>query len=136
MSAPMRYRSGTIGASPAACSGAAVTRFDQSHHRLALHPSSSAGILAVEYAVEEIDFVMQAQYALKNMQVRLLHGPGRRPTSDQAFITFAGPIEVAFSFVTQATTIADETKHRPRQFARTPRSFCSWGSESILPETK
>ena len=70
------------------------------------------------------------------MQVRLLHGPGRRPTSEQAFVTFAGPTGVAFSYVTEATAIADEANHRPRQFARTPRSFCAWGSESSLPETK
>ncbi len=115
---------------------AAFIRFDQSHHRLALYPAQSAGVLAVEYAVEDIDFVMQAQYSLQGMQVRLLHGPGRRPTSEQAFVTFAGPTGVAFSYVTQATTIGDEESHRPRQFARTPRSFCTWGSDSSLPETK
>lgn len=115
---------------------AAFIRFDQSHHRLALYPSAGVGVLAVEYAVEEIDFVMQAQHALQGMQVRLLHGPGRRPTSEQAFVTFAGPTGVAFSYVTEATAIADEANHRPRQFARTPRSFCAWGSDSILPETK
>lgn len=115
---------------------AAFIRFDQSHHRLALYPSAGAGVLAVEYAVEQIDFVMQAQYALQGMQVRLLHGPGRRPTSEQAFVMFAGPTGVAFSYVTAATAVVDEASHRPRQFARTPRSFCAWGSDSILPETK
>ncbi len=114
----------------------AFIRFDKSHHRLALYPSLNAGILAVEYAVEEIDFVMQAQYALQGLQVQLLQGPGRRPTSEQAFVTFAGPTGVAFSFVTEATTIADDVSHRPRQFAHTPRSFCAWGSESNLPEMK
>lgn len=114
---------------------AAFIRFDQSHHRLALYPARGAGVLAIEYAVEEIDFVMQAQFALQSMQVRLLHGPGRRPTSEQAFVTFAGPTGVAFSYVTAAATI-DADKHRPRQFAHAPRSYCAWGSDSLLPEMK
>src|SRR5262245_21437591 len=34
---------------------AAYIRFDDAHHRIALHPSTSAGVLAVEFAVESVD---------------------------------------------------------------------------------
>ena len=73
-------------------------------------------------------------YFLQSAQVKIVHGPGRRPTSNQIFLTFAGPDETLFSFVTEGDEIADETTHRPRQFPRTGSSFCAWGSESDIPE--
>jgi 2,3-dihydroxy-p-cumate/2,3-dihydroxybenzoate 3,4-dioxygenase len=113
---------------------AAFIRFDDAHHRLALHPSNRAGVLAIEYAVEGINQVMQAMYFLQSAQLKIMHGPGRRPTSDQIFLTFAGPDDMLFSYVAQGTRVTDERAHRPRQFARKRRSFCAWGSESTVPE--
>jgi 2,3-dihydroxy-p-cumate/2,3-dihydroxybenzoate 3,4-dioxygenase len=113
---------------------AAYIRFDDSHHRLALHPAGRGGVLAVEYAVEGINQLMQSMYFLQSAQIRIVHGPGRRPTSDQMFLTFAGPDGVLFSYVTEGRRIEDETAHRPRQFARAPLSFCAWGSHSECPE--
>lgn len=112
---------------------AAFIRFDAAHHRLALHPSPAGGVLAVEYAVESLDQLMQSSYFLEKAQIRVVHGPGRRPTSGQIFLTFAGPDGVLFSFVTEGEPI-DEARHRPRQFPADPRSFCGWGSRSDVPE--
>jgi 2,3-dihydroxy-p-cumate/2,3-dihydroxybenzoate 3,4-dioxygenase len=113
---------------------AAFIRFDAAHHRLALHPSDRAGVLAIEYAVEGINQLMQSMYFLQSAQVKIVHGPGRRPTSGQMFLTFAGPDDMLFSYVAEGTRIADEAAHRPRQFARRRDSFCAWGSESTVPE--
>lgn len=113
---------------------AAFIRFDDAHHRLALHPSSRAGVLAIEYAVEGMNQIMQAMYFLQSAQVKIMHGPGRRPTSDQIFLTFAGPDDMLFSYVAEGTRVADEAAHRPRQFARKRLSFCAWGSDSSVPE--
>ena len=113
---------------------AAFIRFDDAHHRLALHPSDRAGVLAIEYAVEGLNQVMQAMYFLQSAQVKIVHGPGRRPTSGQLFLTFAGPDDMLFSYVAEGTCIADDKAHRPRQFPRRRESFCAWGSESTLPE--
>ena len=113
---------------------AAFLRFDQAHHRLAYYSSAGHGTLAVEFAVENVDLLMQNNYFLKSAQVRIVHGPGRRPTSNQMFLTFAGPDETLFSFVTQGDDIADEASHRPRQFPRTHSSFCAWGCESDVAE--
>ena len=77
---------------------------------------------------------MQAMYFLQSAQVKIMHGPGRRPTSDQIFLTFAGPDDMLFSYVAEGAQVADEAAHRPRQFARTRLSFCAWGSESSVPE--
>ena len=77
---------------------------------------------------------MQNNYFLQSVQVKIVHGPGRRPTSNQMFLTFAGPDETLFSFVTEGEDIADEATHRPRQFPRSRSSFCAWGSDSDVPE--
>jgi len=111
---------------------AAYVSLAAAHHRIALHPSNHAGVLAVEYGVEGVDQIMQAQYFMQNAQVRVAHGPGRRPSSGQLFITFAGPDGVLFSFVAEGEPSG--AQRLPRQFARKAGSFCSWGSESQVPE--
>jgi 2,3-dihydroxy-p-cumate/2,3-dihydroxybenzoate 3,4-dioxygenase len=113
---------------------AAFIRFDDAHHRLALHPAKRGGVLAIEYAVESVNQIMQAMYFLQAAQVKIVHGPGRRPTSDQIFLTFAGPDDMLFSYVAEGALIRDDRAHRPRQFARKSLSFCAWGSESSVPE--
>jgi 2,3-dihydroxy-p-cumate/2,3-dihydroxybenzoate 3,4-dioxygenase len=113
---------------------AAFLRFDRVHHRLAYYPSASRGLLAIEFGVENVDLLMQNNYFLQSVQVKIVHGPGRRPTSNQMFLTFAGPDETLFSFVTEGEDIADEATHRPRQFPRSRSSFCAWGSDSDVPE--
>jgi 2,3-dihydroxy-p-cumate/2,3-dihydroxybenzoate 3,4-dioxygenase len=104
--------------------------FDPAHHRIALHPSSRTGILAVEFAVESIDQVMQASYFLPGAQVRVMQGPGRRPTSGQIFLTFEGPDGILYS----VTTEAGEPVARPRQFGAAAASYCCWGSENRIEE--
>jgi 2,3-dihydroxy-p-cumate/2,3-dihydroxybenzoate 3,4-dioxygenase len=113
---------------------AAFLRFDDAHHRIAYYPSTGSGVLTVEFGVENVDLLMQNSYFLQSAQVRIVHGPGRSPTSNQLFLTFAGPDGMLFSFVSEGDRISDEKKHRPRQFPRTRSSFCSWGSESTVPE--
>lgn len=113
---------------------AAYIGFDAVHHRLALHPSRKAGILAVEYVIEDVDLLMQNSYFLRSAQVKCVDGPGRRPTSGQLFLTFVGPDGMLFSFVAEGDKIAAGTDRRPRQFPRTRNSFCTWGSDCVVPE--
>jgi 2,3-dihydroxy-p-cumate/2,3-dihydroxybenzoate 3,4-dioxygenase len=113
---------------------ASFLRFDQAHHRLAYYPSAGSGILAIEFGVENVDLLMRNNYFLQQAQVKIVHGPGRRPASNQLFLTFAGPDETLFSFVAEGDDITDEAGHRPRQFSRTRSSFCVWGSEGHVPE--
>jgi len=111
---------------------AAYVGFDSAHHRLALHPSRKSGILAVEFAIEDVDLLMQNMYFLRSAQVKCVDGPGRRPTSGQLFMTFVGPDGVLFSFVAEGDSVT--AGRRPRQFPRVRGSFCNWGSESEVPE--
>lgn len=112
---------------------AAYLRFgDGAHHSIAIHPSIKGGILAVEFDVENIDLVMQNSYFLRNCQVRIVDGPGRRSFSNQLFVTFLGPDGILFTFLSEGRSV--DGKWRPRQFPRSRGSFCSWGSETEVPE--
>ena len=86
----------------------------------------------MEFGVENVDPLMQNSYFLKASQVSVVHGPGRRPTSNQLFLTFAGPDGIFYSYVSEGDSVEDS--RRPRQFPRKASSFCAWGSESKLPE--
>ncbi len=110
----------------------AYVALDAAHHRIALHASHRKGILAVEFGVEGIDQVMQAHYFLPGAQVRIAQGPGRRPASGEIFLTFEGPGEVNYSFVTEASPVGDG--QAPRQFAGGSGGYCNWGSETNIEE--
>jgi 2,3-dihydroxy-p-cumate/2,3-dihydroxybenzoate 3,4-dioxygenase len=110
---------------------AAYLRFDGAHHRIALFPAAKPGILAVEYGVENVDLLMRNYYVLQQLQVPIMHGPGRRPASEQLFLTFAGPCGVHFGFVAEG--LAADTR-RPRQFPAGPAGLCGWGSECKIEE--
>lgn len=107
---------------------------DAAHHRIALHPSSQSGVLAVEFEVDGINAVMQQFHRLRPEPQLIAHGPGRRPASAQAFIEFAGPDQVLYGFVAEGRIVDPESAPRPRQFAQHPSSYCSWGSECRIAE--
>lgn len=109
-------------------------RIDAAHHRLALFPADRAGVLAVEYAVENVNLMMRNYYVLQNSQVAVMHGPGRRPTSEQLFLTFNGPDGVLYSFVAEGQPADGGLERRPRQFPAGPEGLCSWGSENKIKE--
>ncbi len=112
---------------------AAYLRLDGAHHRVALHPSSSDGLMGVGFEVEGIDQLMQNFYALQAAQLPIVHGPGKQPTSGQTFVVTRGPEEKLFIYATGMER--GEAVNRPaRQFPHAPRSFCAWGSDTRVPE--
>ena len=125
---------GVLGARVSDWAGdAAYLRLDDAHHRIVLYPAARAGILAVEYAVEDVNLLMRNSYALRDLQISVVHGPGRRPASDQLFLTFVGPGDVLFSFVAEGAE-ADDEPRRPRQFPAGPVGLCNWGSECKIAD--
>jgi 2,3-dihydroxy-p-cumate/2,3-dihydroxybenzoate 3,4-dioxygenase len=126
--------SGVLGAHVSDWAGdAAYLRFDDAHHRIVLFPARRPGILCVEYAVEDVNLLMRNYYVLRDSQVAVLHGPGRRPASEQLFLTFAGPNDVHFSFVSEGAVI-DGERRQPRQFPAGAMGLCGWGSECKIAE--
>ncbi|AZN73339.1 hypothetical protein D5400_20430 [Georhizobium profundi] len=100
----------------------------QLHHRLVLYPSARAGVLSVNFAVEDVELIMQNKYFFEAGQVRIVLGPGRDAASGQVFVTIEGPEGLLYRLVTD-TTVIDPARHRPRQFAAVANSLCAWGSQ-------
>jgi 2,3-dihydroxy-p-cumate/2,3-dihydroxybenzoate 3,4-dioxygenase len=108
--------------------------FDNAHHRLALHPASRPGVLAVEFGVEGINQVMQQFYRLRDVPDSIAHGPGRRPTSQQLFVSFRGPDDMIYAFVAEGRQVDSNAPTRPRQFPDHTSSYCEWGSDCHIGE--
>ncbi|WP_158967193.1 VOC family protein [Chachezhania sediminis] len=107
---------------------------DDAHHRIAIHPSGRDAILEVQYEVEGLHQLMQNNYFLQSAQVPICAGPGRRPTSDEAFLTFRGPDAVLFGYVTEGARRDFTADCPPRQFPHSSEGLCAWGSTSTVPE--
>jgi 2,3-dihydroxy-p-cumate/2,3-dihydroxybenzoate 3,4-dioxygenase len=113
---------------------AAYIALDEEHHRIAIHPSASDRLLEVQFRLESVHELMQNSYFLQSAQVAIAHGPGRRPTSRQVFISFKGPDPILFGFVAEGDKLPPNRDRVPRQFPRAPGSFCAWGSLSLESE--
>ena len=117
---------------------AALLRIDPVHHKIALFPTTRAGVQHVNHQVAGIDDVMRAWYGLRERGVKIVFGPGRHPTSGAVFLYFEGPDGMVFEYSTGVRHIApeDEAGYLPRQFPHQPSSFCMWGSIPDIPEIK
>lgn len=117
---------------------APLLRIDDVHHKIALFPSSHAGVQHINHQVESIDDVMRAWYFLKERGIKILFGPGRHPTSGAIFLYFEGPDGMTYEYSTGVSHIApeDDASHQPRQFPLATTSFCAWGSKPDIPEFK
>jgi 2,3-dihydroxy-p-cumate/2,3-dihydroxybenzoate 3,4-dioxygenase len=115
---------------------AALLRIDPVHHKVALFPTTRAGVQHVNHQVAGIDDVMRAWYQLRECGVKIVFGPGRHPTSGAVFLYFEGPDGMVFEYSTGVRTIApeQEASYRPRQFPSVPSSFCMWGALPDIPE--
>lgn len=117
---------------------AALLRIDDVHHKIALFPSTFAGVQHVNFQVESQDDVMRSWYFLQNNNVKIVFGPGRHPTSGARFLYFQGPDGIIYEYSTgvRLITAEDEKTHIPRSFPAAPSSFCMWGSLPDIPEFK
>jgi 2,3-dihydroxy-p-cumate/2,3-dihydroxybenzoate 3,4-dioxygenase len=115
---------------------AALLRIDPVHHKVALFPSSHAGIQHVNHQVATFDDVMRSWYFLRERGVRIVFGPGRHPTSGATFLYFEGPDGMIFEYSSGARMIApdEEATYQPRQLPHCNASFCMWGSVPELAE--
>jgi 2,3-dihydroxy-p-cumate/2,3-dihydroxybenzoate 3,4-dioxygenase len=116
-----------IGAAP-------LLRIDAVHHKIALFPSTHAGVQHINHQLGSIDDVMRAWYFLRANDVRIVFGPGRHPTSSAIFLYYEGPDGMVYEYSTGVRSIDDEAGYQPRQFPFAPSSFCMWGSRPDIPE--
>ncbi|MCY1259823.1 1,2-dihydroxynaphthalene dioxygenase [compost metagenome] len=116
---------------------APLLRIDEIHHKIALFPSTYAGVQHINHQVESVDDLMRSYYLLRERGVRILFGPGRHPTSGAVFLYFEGPDDMIYEYSTGVRTISveDEKTYRPRHFPTgTSSSFCMWGAKPDIAE--
>lgn len=115
---------------------AALLRIDEVHHKIALFPSTHAGVQHINHQVHGVDDVMRSYYFLRERGVKIVFGPGRHPTSGAVFLYFEGPDGMVYEYSTGVRLIKpdEEATYRPRQFPFAPESFCMWGSRPDIPE--
>ncbi|MGO4304268.1 VOC family protein [Cupriavidus sp. RAF12] len=116
---------------------APLLRIDEIHHKIALFPSTFAGVQHINHQVESVDDLMRSYYLLRERGVRILFGPGRHPTSGAVFLYFEGPDDMIYEYSTGVRTITeeDEKTYRPRHFPTgTSSSFCMWGAKPDIAE--
>ncbi len=112
---------------------APLLRIDEVHHKIALFPSTYAGVQHINHQVESIDDIMRSWYFLMKENVKIVFGPGRHPTSGAMFLYFEGPDGVVYEYSSGVRSITDP-HYQPRQFPFVPESFCMWGSRPDIPE--
>lgn len=115
---------------------AALLRIDEVHHKIALFPSTHAGVQHINFQTESHDDIMRSWYFLKDNNVRIAFGPGRHPTSGARFLYFYGPDGMVYEYSTgvRLITAEDEKTYVPRQFPKAKASFCAWGSVPDISE--
>ena len=112
---------------------APLLRIDEIHHKIALFPSTGAGVQHINHQVASVDDIMKAWYFMQREGIRIVFGPGRHPTSGAMFLYFEGPDGMTYEFSSGVRSITDPT-HHPRQFPFQPDSLCMWGSKPDIPE--
>jgi 2,3-dihydroxy-p-cumate/2,3-dihydroxybenzoate 3,4-dioxygenase len=112
-----------------------LLRIDEVHHKIALFPSSFAGVQHINHQVQSIDDIMRSWYFLKERGIKVVFGPGKHPTSGAMFLYFEGPDGMVYEYSSGVRNITDPDE-QPRQFPFDPTSFCMWGSRPDIPEFK
>ena len=117
---------------------APLLRIDEVHHKIALFPTTRAGVQHINHQVEGIDDIMRSWYLLQKLNVPIAFGPGRHPTSGAMFLYFRGPDDMIFEYSSGVRLFSaeEEATHRPRQFPRANESFCMWGAVPDIAEFK
>lgn len=114
---------------------APLLRIDEIHHKIALFPSSFAGVQHINHQVQSVDDIMRSWYFLQSRGIKTVFGPGKHPTSGAMFLYFEGPDGMVYEYSSGVRSITDPD-YQPRQFPFDPTSFCMWGSRPDIAEFK
>ena len=115
---------------------APLLRIDEIHHKIALFPTTRAGIQHINHQVASTDDVQRSYHHLRGHGIPVVFGPGRHPTSGARFLYFEGPDGMVFEYSSGVSSIADELLYRERQFEFAPPGFCKWGARPEIKEFK
>ncbi|MBN8482023.1 MAG: VOC family protein [Xanthomonadales bacterium] len=113
---------------------APLLRIDEIHHKIALFPTTRAGIQHINHQVGSADDVQRSYHFVRGHGIPVVFGPGRHPTSSARFLYFEGPDGMVYEYSSGVRSIADELLYRERQFEFGPKGFCEWGAVPQIRE--
>lgn len=101
---------------------AALMRFDEVHHKLAVFKDTT-GLGHVNFQVGSLDDVMRSWRFLEANGVHITMGPGRHPQSTAIFLYFKGPEDMTWEYSYGVRLIPEDQAWTPRHFDTSEPDF-------------
>src|SRR3989442_4205164 len=105
----------------------AFLRTDSKHHNIAFNAAPHASVNHIAYLVSGIDELMRGISNLRKYGIEPAWGPGRHGPGNNIFCYFKDPFGYVAEYTSDIDYIADESKHEPRIWPRSPESMDRWG---------
>ena len=102
-------------------------RTEAKHHNIAFNAAPHASVNHIAYLVSGVDEVMRGIANLKAHGIAPSWGPGRHGPGNNIFCYFQDPFGYVAEYTSDIDYIADESKHQPRVWPRSPESMDRWG---------
>ncbi|MGP3534185.1 VOC family protein [Microbacterium sp. RD1] len=116
---------------------AALMRFDEVHHKLAVFRGDRPGLCHMNFQVDSIDDIMRSWHFLEREGVEIEQGPGRHPQSTAIFLYFKGPEGLTYEYSYGVRRIEDDATWQPRYFdPALPHHIDLWAGPGQRPSTQ
>lgn len=102
-------------------------RTDSKHHNIAFNAAPHASVNHVAYLVSGVDEVMRGISNLRTHGIEPAWGPGRHGPGNNIFCYFKDPFGYVAEYTSDIDYIADDSRHQPRVWPRSPESMDRWG---------
>jgi len=102
-------------------------RSDSKHHNISFNAAPHASVNHIAYLLSGVDEVMRGLGNLRRYGIEPGWGPGRHGPGNNIFCYFKDPFGYVAEYTSDIDYIADESKHEPRVWPRSPESMDRWG---------
>jgi len=111
-------------------------RTESKHHNISFNVAPHASVNHVAYLVSGVDELMKAVSDMRKHGFEPGWGPGRHGPGNNIFSYFKDPFGYVAEYTSDIDYIADEAKHEPKTWPRSPESMDRWGGGPPSPELR
>ncbi len=111
-------------------------RTESKHHNISFNVAPHASVNHVAYLVPGVDELMKAVSDMRKHGFEPGWGPGRHGPGNNIFSYFRDPFGYVAEYTSDIDYIADEAKHEPKTWPRSPESMDRWGGGPPSPELR
>jgi catechol-2,3-dioxygenase len=102
-------------------------RCSSKHHAISFNQAPHASLNHVAYLVSGVDELMRGVSNLRKNGIEPAWGPGRHGPGNNIFCYFKDPEGYVTEYTSDIDYIADDARHQPRIWSRTPDAIDQWG---------